>query len=111
MAQLEDVLGPRQVAQSMGPEVAERRLLRETVGHHLDGRVGEEDLATVAGIAQAAGAVQRRSHVRPGLRPLCLAGVDRHPEGQGCGPLDLERAGDCFRGTGKCAYEAVALAL
>ena len=78
---LEDPLGPREVAQAVLAEVEQRHAVGEVVSDELLGHVRDHDLPTVRGRGHARRAVDRRSVV-VAVAELGRAGVQAHPDPQ-----------------------------
>ena len=63
VAQLDDPLGPGQVAQRVGAQVGQRDIGRELIDDQRLGRARQHRLAAVGQVAQPCGAVDRRADV------------------------------------------------
>ena len=79
--ELEDFLGLRQVLEAVRPEVAQPDALERLLGEQPAGRVRDENLAAMAGGADARGTMDADPDVSSSGRPG-VAGVDPHPHSQ-----------------------------
>jgi hypothetical protein len=101
VAQLPDVFGPGQVAQSVRTQIAQVGRVRRMVSDHLVGRLRQHDLPAVSDRSQPGTPVERGSPVGPVVAQLRFTGMQRHTDPQltPTGPpdaaqrtLDVDRA-------------------
>jgi hypothetical protein len=83
----------------MGSQVTQARTLRQLMFHQVAGRLGEQDLSSVAGVHDARRSMHIQTHVALGSQ-VWLTGVQTHaqahrhsfgPRLRGQGPLGLYR--------------------
>ena len=80
MAELDDPLGPAEVAQMVTAQRKQRRAGWQMVCDDLFGRTRQHGLAAVGEVAQACRSVDRRSDVVAFVTQLDLAGVQTDPQ-------------------------------
>ena len=96
MAELADVLCPREIAQPVPAQIEEPRSRREVVFYEVPGGLRDHRLATVCQITKTRAAVQRQPDIGALVAQLHLAGVHADPESDrsGIGPLQREGSRD-----------------
>ena len=111
---LEDVLGPSEVLETVRAEVLEADAVRQIVDDEVVHDLGEDDLTAVSRVSKAGGAVEGGPDIVALVSQLHFTGVDPDAEFKrsvGELSLDLERARQAVGRLGEGGDEAVSLAL